>query len=223
MTSILYKCALFAVALACTACGDDDSEPPIDDRPDGSMDASMDASDPKDASDRDGDAPDASALPDGAIANDSSIGTDTGDAAACEHVLEPSITSEFSATRVPLEALCNNEGCPTLAQYAKDYACTVLEGDASIADFDFDDAGVVESCCFNWWIRTEGCGQVQYKAYKTWPRISNFDADTGALIGRGQLDDSTFDLAGCTNAAFLGGTLLHDCPEVTVSVCDRLE
>jgi hypothetical protein len=225
MTSTLYKTAVFALALACVACGDDDSDPPgsggyQDATVDGSMDASdaLDASDTLDANERD-----SNVESDGSIDKDSSSDPDGGDAGMCEGAIVTELDnpdSPFYATRVPLAALCGSKGCPGLQDYAEDFECTELADDASIEDFDFSaDAG---PCCFNWWIRSEGCGQVQYRSHMTWPRIYNFDAQTGQLIGHARLDDIGYEFGGCTDAAFLGGELLHDCPTVAESVCDRM-
>ena len=90
----------------------------------------------------------------------------------------------------------------------------------SIEDLELaEDAG--SGCCFNWWIRTEGCGNVQYRSYMTWPRIHNFDADTGAKIGYARQDDIDYDFGGCTHYGFVAGELLRDCPTATESICSR--
>jgi hypothetical protein len=220
MASTLYKTALFTLVLV--ACGDDDSEPPAG-GPDGAIDAAMDANDADDASDdHDGGDGDSSVKPDGSLDQDSNVDPDAGDAGMCELVHEPLLqvfSSPLNAVRVPLDVFCGGDGCKSLAEFAENEDCTEL-GDAAVDDLELaEDAG--SGCCFNWWIRTEGCGNVQYRSYGTYPRVFNFDAATGEVIGYGRQDDIEYDFGGCTHWGFVAGELLHDCPTATESICSR--
>jgi hypothetical protein len=216
MASILYKVSLFALVLVC-ACADDDA-PSRDERLDGSMDGAADES-VLDASHDAMIASDAM-LADGAIEPDSSIIPDANEAGVCERIAEPLLPTfedPLNATRVPLASLCSGP-CVQLAGWASALVCTELADDAMVADFDFGDAG---ADYLGWFVRREGCGNVQFESYGSWPRIVNFDSANGEVIGVARQDDTESTVRGCVDWAFVGGMLKHHCAEDVVSVCFR--
>lgn len=134
-------------------------------------------------------------------------------------VNEPFPLFDFAPARVPLSVLCGDR-CLTLAERNDQLECFAIDEDAGLDSFD-DDAGI-NSGLFRWWTRSTGCGSVQIATiHPSWPRIYNYDPDTGELIGAAQLDDVGTELGNypCVDAAYIAGEVRASCEGEQIEVC----
>ena len=108
-----------------------------------------------------------------------------------------------------------------------DLECLSVPDDGGIGDVEDDFDGGIYTGLFRYWLRSEGCGSVQFSTVRpSWPRNYNFDADTGELIGVAQLDDVGVPLPGagndaCLSATWIAGEIRQQCADEQVSVCQR--
>jgi hypothetical protein len=202
-----------AVIAAASACSDDDSEPLLDAGPDGSARAGNGGS-----GGADGGRP---------VAGDGGAGIDAGDPCSAYSKVpmplwDPAEVAAVFTRRASLAELCP-QGCGgSLVEFMATLECRpVSDDDGGVDGFDGGSGGPPD------WFRSEGCGSVQFTpplpAFA--PRIYNFDADSGELIGYAQLDDAAESLPGraaasCSSFAWLAGEVRHRCDGERLSACD---
>jgi hypothetical protein len=215
----------FAVLALTSACSEDKAS---------LRDAGLDArittlpeAGPPDAGELGPDASDAHLDP--AVDAQTDAGHDAGE--LCQTVPFPRFTNSFwephSGTWVPLDVYCSRDDCPqdvycarndcpeSLASMMASLTCYDVSADGGLAgaDASVGDGGLA---------RREGCGSVQFHALAGYPRYSNFDLQTGALIGAAKSDDIVTSLPGtaCRDAHFVAGTFAI-CADATVKHCQR--
>ena len=129
----------------------------------------------------------------------------------------------FGARRAPFELVAPSLGDGTLDAFLDDLDCHPVDGDAGVDALDVDFDGGIHTGLFRFWLRSDGCGSVQFGALTpSWPRYYNFDERTGALIGYAQLDDVAERIPGtdCEAAAWVIGDIRHQCADEALMLCE---
>lgn len=130
-------------------------------------------------------------------------------------------TSPFNdpgARRLSLEQFCGGICPSSLQDFEKDLVdCEAVGSEGAAAHID-DDAGFYE----DQWLRSEGCGSVQFKTLQGWEYYYNFDLASGALLGGAHYASDVGSGDGCVVGRIAGEVRL-ECDDEELSVCSRKE
>lgn len=130
---------------------------------------------------------------------------------ACPTVPNLFEPSQFGTTAValPLEASGRTDD---LASFEANLDCSAPIGSGGGAG----DAGVPAGGL----VREAGCGRVVFRnAPPSWPRVSVFDATSGALVGAAQADDVGTTVGVCTSVSYVFGEPPPSCDAIEAYLC----
>lgn len=122
-----------------------------------------------------------------------------------------------TAHRLSLVEYCRGE-CTTLQEFEAELECEPFASEGAYAHWP--DAGFEDRK----WVRSEGCGTVQFSDTEYWESYRNFDPDSGAMIGAANFSSDVLPADGCPIGR-IAGVVRSACDDEELLVCfeDREE